>query len=265
MYRLLALFFLLPLFFLSCRKEKEVIDNTTASDNNTAENYFSDMFKVVDEVSANTDGIRDISIGCIDTIIVDTTSTPRRITIDFGTDNCTGYDLRVRKGKIHVTYTGRYRETGTVITVTPENFSVDGFQLSGSKTITNQGPNTNGQISFDINVQGSLTAPANAYTISWNSQRTRTWVTGADTPTIWDDEYLITGSATGTNRLGQNYSMTITEALRAVVGCRWIVSGRVQLTPANAQVRTINFGNGDCNGGFTVEVGDETFEFLGGN
>jgi hypothetical protein len=260
---ILTLFIALAL--ASCRKEKEAIDNTTASDNNIAENYFSDMFKVVDEVSSNTDGIRDISIGCIDTILIDTTSSPKRITIDFGTDNCTGYDLRVRKGKIHVTYTGRYRETGTVITVTPENFTVDGFLLQGTKTITNQGPDANGNIAFSINVQGSVTAPANAYTTSWNSQRTRTWVEGADTPTIWDDEYLITGSATGVNRFGESYSMTITDALRAVVGCRWIVSGRLQLTPANAETRTIDFGNGDCNGGFTVQVGNETFQILGGN
>ncbi|MFN0032895.1 MAG: hypothetical protein ACKVOR_12110, partial [Flavobacteriales bacterium] len=125
----------------SCRKEREVVDNTFASDNSTAENMFSDLYKVVDDVSAQTEGIREDGIGCIDTVIVDTTSVPKSITIDFGTDDCVGEDGRIRKGIIFVTYTGRYRDEGTVITVTPQNYTVNGYSVSGTKVITNMGLN----------------------------------------------------------------------------------------------------------------------------
>lgn len=252
-------------FTAACRKEKTDIDNTVTQDNSTAENYFSDMFKVVDDVSANTQGIRDISIGCIDTIIVDTTASPRTMTVDFGTDDCVGNDLRIRKGKLHITYTGRYRDPGTVITVTPENYTVDGFLLQGTKTITNNGTNSAGQLYFSVSVNGSITAPGNLYTITWNSTRTRTWIAGANTAMILDDVYEITGNATGTNRFGIGYTMTIQTPLRAELACRWLTQGVILMQPSGAPDRSINFGNGECNNGFTVTVGDNSYEINGGN
>lgn len=242
-----------------CRRDKkESIGNTVAIDNSTAENLFSDLFKVVDNVSSNEDGIRDTEIGCIDTIIVDTLSNPRTVIIDFGNDNCTGEDGRIRKGQIHISYTGRYRETGSVITITPQNYTVNGYTLSGTKTITNMGMNSLDHMYFNIEVEGSITAPGNAWTSQWSSVRTRTWIEGESTPTIWDDAYLITGSAEGTNRNGLEYSIVINNSLRAEVGCRWIVSGSMTLTPNGYDPRVIDFGNGECNNGFTVTLNGET-------
>jgi hypothetical protein len=130
--------FAIAALIVSCRKEKrDTLGSSISTDNNTAENLFSDMFKVVDEVSLNTAGIREDLIGCIDTIIVDTTSNPKTVLIDFGNNDCTGNDGRVRKGKLNITYTGRYREEGTVITITPENYTVNGHLVQGQKTITN--------------------------------------------------------------------------------------------------------------------------------
>jgi hypothetical protein len=267
MKNLLMLLTAVALFSIAaCRKDREnTVDNTVTQDNSTAENYFSDLYKVVDDVSANTEGIRDYTIGCIDTIIVDTTSSPRMVTVDFGTDDCVGQDLRIRKGKIHITYTGRYRDAGTIITVTPENYTVDGYLIQGTKTITNQGTDANGHKYFSVVVNGSITAPANAYTITWNSTRTRTWVEGSNTATIWDDVYEITGSASGVGRSGNDYSIQITQALRAEIGCRWIVQGKLLITPENADARTVDFGTGDCNAGFTVTVGTTSYPINGGN
>lgn len=264
---LLGLAALICLSIISCRKDRQNKDwdNTSTQDNSLAENYFSDVYKVVDDVSSNTTGIKDITIGCIDTIIVDTTSNPRTILVDFGTDDCTGTDLRVRKGKLHITYTGRYRTQGTVITITPENYTVDGYLIQGTKTITNNGLNANGKPYFTVNVNGSITAPSNAYTVTWNSTRTRTWISGNNTATIWDDVYEITGSASGTNRNGSPYSMTIQTPLRAEIGCRWIVSGVINMQPQDGQLRVINFGSGDCNNGFTVTVDGNTSTYFGGN
>ncbi len=252
----------------ACRKDKEkVFDNSFARDNNEAENLFSDLYKVVDDVSGQTDGIREDGIGCIDTIIVDTVSVPRSITIDFGTDDCVGEDGRIRNGIIFVTYTGRYRDEGTVITVTPQNYTVNSYAVNGTKVITNMGMNDIEQPYFSIEVDGSITAPGNAWTTTWNSSRTRTWVEGYDenSNTIWDDVYEITGGAEGVNRFGNPYSIGITNALRVEIGCPWIVSGVLTITPQEADTRTVNFGSGDCNNGFTVTVNGETEEFNGGD
>lgn len=248
----------------ACRKDRNTNDNS-AVDNSNAENLFSDMYKVVDDVSAQADGIREDNIGCIDTIIVDTTAWPRTVLIDFGTDNCLGEDGRVRNGQILVTYTGRYRDEGTVITVTPQNYTINGYALSGTKVITNLGLNGQGVPHYSVVVDGEIAAPGNIWQSSWQSSRIRTWVEGSTTLTPWDDAYEITGSATGINRNDVAYSMSITSPLRAEIGCPWLVSGIVQISPEGNDERTVNFGSGDCNNGFTVTVGDEVYTFGSGD
>ena len=250
---------------VACRKERETFDNTVARDNQVAETYFSDLYKVVEDISANTEGIRYYSLGCIDTVIVDTTSTPRSVLIDFGNDDCVGTDGRIRKGTILVTYSGRYREVGTVITVTPQTYTVNGYAITGTKTITNAGTNTQGQPYFTIEVNGTITAPANAYDITWQSTRTRTWVEGYNTLALLDDAYEITGSASGVNRFGNPYTMNITSALRAEIGCPWLVRGVFTITPEDGEMRSINFGSGDCNAGYVITVNGTDYPINGGN
>lgn len=256
---------LVCLAIVSCKKEKLSFDNTVARDNHASETYFNDLYKVVEDISANTDGVRDYNLGCIDTVIVDTLASPKRIWVDFGQDECVGNDGRVRKGAVLITYTGRYREEGTVIVVTPETYSVNGFAITGQKTITNLGLNSLGQPHFSIEVEGEVTAPANAYTLSWNSSRTRTWVEGFNTPELWDDAYEITGSASGINRFGNAYTATILQPLRAEIECPWIVSGTFSITPEDANTRIIDFGNGDCNAGYVITVDGTDYPINGGN
>jgi hypothetical protein len=255
------LLIVLSALIISCRKEKrDTLGSGISTDNNTAENLFSDMFKVVDNVSSNTPGIREDLIGCIDTIIIDTTSNPKTILIDFGTDDCIGNDGRIRKGILHVSYSGRYREEGTVITITPENYTVNGNLVQGQKRIENLGTNSSGQLHFAISANGTVTAPGNAWSISWTANRTRTWVEGQSTLNWLDDVYEITGSGSGVNRNGIPYTMTITQALRAKLSCAWLVSGSITLQPEDYEARYIDFGNGTCDSGFTVTVDDETYQ-----
>ena len=255
------LFIALATLIISCRKEKrDTLGSGISTDNNTAENLFSDMFKVVDNVSMNTPGIREDLIGCIDTIIVDTTSNLKSILIDFGNDDCIGNDGRIRKGKLYVTYTGRYRDTGTIITITPENYTVNGNLVQGQKRIENLGFNSNGQLHFSIYANGTVTAPGNAWSISWTANRTRTWVEGQNTLTWMDDVYEITGNGSGVNRNGISYTTSITQALRAKLNCAWLVSGSITLQPQDYEARYIDFGNGACDSGFTVTVNDETYQ-----
>jgi hypothetical protein len=245
----------------SCRKERrDTIGSSISTDHNTAENLFSDMFKVVDDVSMNTEGIREDLIGCIDTIIVDTTSNPKTVLIDFGNNDCAGYDGRVRMGKLHITYTGRYREVGTEITITPENYTVNGNLIEGQKIIENLGLNANGQLHYSVVAWGTVTSPGNAWTVTWQAERTRTWVEGQSTPTLLDDVYEITGYGSGVNRNGVPYSSVITQPLRAEIGCPWIVSGSITIEPENYATRYIDFGDGACNSSFTLTVNNQEYQ-----
>jgi hypothetical protein len=259
--KIIILFIAIATLAASCRKERrDTLGSSISTDNNTAENMFSDMFKVVNDISSETEGIREDLIGCIDTIIVDTLSNPKTILIDFGDDDCAGYDGRTRKGTLFITYTGRYREPGTTITITPDNYSVNGYLLQGQKTIENLGLNASGQLHYAITVSGTVTAPDNSWTISYEANRVRTWIEGQTTLMLWDDVYEINGSGSGINRNGVAYTSTITYPLRAQVGCNWIVSGRITVEPEGYATRYINFGLGECDSGFTVTVNGNVYQ-----
>ena len=176
--RFFALFAIMTLFsmsFFSCKKWRDNRDTTIIKDQNVIEGLFDDLFKIVDQASNSTAGIKTLDDPCIDAITVDTASTPKVMVIDYGTDDCASSDGRVRKGILTITYTGRYRTPGTIITVAPENFSIDGYTINGSKTIVNEGLNTQGQPQFSITVSASITAPNNEWAATWNGNRTRTW------------------------------------------------------------------------------------------
>lgn len=253
---------LATIFAVSCKKDKDQNYSVYSSqDNSRAEDVFNDIFKVVDEVASDTEGIRaGGGDSCIDAVTVDTTATPMTLIIDFGSDECEGADGRVRKGIIHVSFTGRYREVGTVITYDPQGYTVDGFEVDGTKVITNLGENEAGNLEFAIEVSDVvITAPDNAYEITWESNRIREWVEGENSWFLIDDVYEITGSASGVNRNGVAYTANITEALRAEVVCPYLVSGVLEITPDGRETRILDFGGGECNNTATVTVAGQTF------
>lgn len=249
----------LALAFTACRKnsdDRPDADTSAATDQSRAEDIFTDMLAVVDQ-AVKDNGLRDL---CNPEVSFDTVSTPRTITIDFGEQNCTAANGRLRRGKIQVSYTGRYRDAGTVITITPEGYFVNNNQVTGVKTVTNMGLNASDQPWFTVTVNGAITAGDGSWTATHQAQRVRTWIAGYSTPALLDDVYLITGSGNGVNRNGVAYTSQITQALRVELGCSWrLVRGTVTVTPTGLLPRTIDYGDGACDGTFTVSVGGRTF------
>lgn len=245
----------------SCRKEDETpldLDITSAGDNARAEDAFNDMLRAVDD-AAESNGLRDASDACAPVVTFDTIAVPHTMTIDFGPVNCTATNGRLRRGVINVTFTGRYRDPGTVITITPQGYHVNDHLVQGTKTVTNLGLNGDGDPYFSVSVNGSVTAPDGSWTATHQAQRIRTWTAGDDTATPFDDVYLITGSGSGVNRSGNAYTVSITQALRVAVGCPWITAGSVQVVPDGKPARTIDWGGGTCDGTFTVAVNGNTY------
>lgn len=249
----------LALGLMACRKEKTEapdMDFAAASDNSRAEDVFTDMLAQVDK-AVKDNGLRDL---CDPTVTFDTTSTPRTITLDFGDVNCTATNGRLRRGRILVSYTGRYRDAGTVITITPQDYYVNNNLVTGVKTVTNMGLNANDQPWFNVTVNGAITAADGSWTATHQAQRVRTWIQGSGTAALADDVYLITGGGSGVNRNGVAYTSTITQAVRAEMGCAFhLVSGTVVVSPQGRPARTIDYGNGACDGTFTVTVNGQTF------
>ncbi len=202
-----------------------------------------------------------ILLGDCAVVTKDTLSDPKKITIDFGT-GCTGRNGVIRKGKIIITHTGRYRAPGTVIHIVSENYYVNDKKVDIDRTITNEGENTSGHLVYTIHSERHVTFPDGSVCNS-TADKTREWIEGADTPDFADDVYQVTGTGTHTSKRGIVYDVTTVTPLIRKVSCHEFVSGEVKIVRNGNRTRygTINFGTGDCDDVATVTLDNgKTFE-----
>jgi len=194
---------------------------------------------------------------CPTITVVSSPNYPKDITVDYGT-GCNLNANRVRSGVIHIHATGPYRTQGSVLTVTFTNFYINGNLIEGTKTVTNNGLNSNNHISFSVVlVGGKLTKPDGSW-IAHEFTRTREWIAGSNTPRIKaDDVYSITGGATGSNSAGLTFTRTITKPITVALNCDWNEAGTVQTVyTKNGSSKTVvlDFGDGTCDNVATVSV-----------
>lgn len=255
------------IFMISCNKEEEIQteDTSISQEDAFAESVFNRVSDIADEAySMSTGNLKStesdpIILSACATVIIDTSVMPRVLTVDFGDTNCLCLDGRYRRGKIMVTFNGRYRHPGTVITTGFDEYHVNDNKVDGSKVVTNMGPNEDGNIYFTIEVIGVIYKANNGGVVSWNSSQEREWIQGYDTPNRWDDIYLITGTADGVKEDGYTWEREIINPLRVELACRFIVSGTVEIRPQDRPVRLLDYGNGDCDNIATVLVNGVTY------
>jgi hypothetical protein len=246
------------LIFNSCKKDdsssttnNQIKPPTTpnvakaATENATIDGAFTDAFRQVDKAAKenNVKGVN--SCPTVTFIPADLTTYPKDLTIDFGT-SCTGTDGVIRSGQILVHLTKCYIDSGSVTTVTFNNYYVNGNKITGTEIITNEGKNTAGHPVFEVQVQNG-----NLYSISgvttYNSVQQREWISGYNTLLDpMDDVYLITGTASGVTTDGTAYTVTITSPLQVALNCAWIESGTLDITESGIPVITLDYGTGNC-------------------
>ncbi len=252
-------------FTSSCNKEEvKDPDNTTFSSSDAlAESLFDNVTNIANEAyERGAGGLKSTDegyflSGCA-TVTLDTAASPKVLTIDFGDENCLCQDGRYRRGKILVSFTGRYWWPNTVITYGFDNYFVNDNQVDGTKVVTNMGFNDNGHLSWDIQVLGIINL-ANGGTLTWNASKEREWIAGFDTWNPLDDIYLITGTSEGIRPSGETWTRVIVNPLQVNIGCRWIVSGTMEITPEGLPTRFFDWGNGECDNIATVLVNGVTY------
>jgi len=254
-------------FYLnSCDQEARDNDTSVAYDNGLAEQIFSDVKAISDQASSGqlTTFIPDYQEGLLSgcaTVTLDNTSTPKKITVDFGSANCLCNDQRTRRGKIIITYTGAYRDSGTVINISFEDYYVNDNQVLGVKTITNNGTNSSGHLNYTVVVDGKI-KKADGDSIIWKSTRNNEWIEGSATPALLDDVYLITGNASGVSASGLPFTVTITKALRKEIGFKHFVSGTIEIEPQGKFKRILDYGDGTRDNKATVTINNRTFDII---
>lgn len=249
----------MALNFAACRKIKNEKDTDTSisQDNALGEFMYADASNIADDASEVNSGDNlgnyKTASNCA-TVTKDTFSNPKTITIDFGSTNCLCADGRNRRGKILISYTGKYRDVGSVRTITFDNYHVNDNKIMGSKAIQNMGLNASNQSYFNISVNGLIIKANTGDSVSWNSTRVRTWLQGESTQIWADDVYQITGTGNGQRANGAQYTMSIINPIIKANACNWIQQGKIELQPIGGNLRTIDYGNGNCDDQATVTI-----------
>jgi hypothetical protein len=145
-------------------------------------------------------------------------------------------------------------------TVTFDNYYFNGIRVGGKKELKNLGLNSNQNMEFSIKLDtGKLTLP-DGKTIERSFAHKREWLAGWGTKTIWDDECLITGTATGKNINGISYTNTILTALHWKRVCEFLVSGVIQIARVGLDPVELDYGQGECDANATLKIGDQIKE-----
>jgi len=252
---------ILTVLFYSCEKIEEIESTQCTQDHLTAEQIFNDAGRMVE--NGFTDNGQNKGCASYSLLNADTTNIDTLI-IDFGATNtlCEG---KLRNGKIIVTYTGKYRDSLSVITTSFDNYHVDYNLVQGERIITNQGRNNKGNMWFTIEVNNASINTTNG-TINWESSRVREWVSGQNTYfNISDDRYMITGNASGNSVNGNAFTMEITDSLEVDLGCLptcIIKSGKAKVYPNGYADRIINYGDSICDCNFDVTINGITYPIV---
>ncbi|OFX70683.1 MAG: hypothetical protein A2X12_09025 [Bacteroidetes bacterium GWE2_29_8] len=255
--------------FISCTKtEDENIDdinidlNTNyteevqaAEDNATAENLSNEVFNIIDDASKSSNNSLNNYKKLDGTDSIKITKEDHLISIDFGNGYLTKKG-RLIAGKISASYNGKYLDSlaGYNCYITFENFSIDNNSIKGFKSINGKGL-INGNLTYELSAVDTITLANNEGTITWNTERVRTWTKGANTPINWlDDEYSITGSSSGISKDNKAYNVDVVTPLIIKTECKYITQGSLKLTVSGKKPITIDYGSGDCDDKATVTV-----------
>lgn len=172
---------------------------------------------------------------------------PRIITIDYGPENIEVEKKQKKtfllRGTVIIKKTGKYRKQGSTRTVSFKNFYVNDFKIVGSKVYTNMGLNDNGNFVFKRVVNLKAT-DANHFWRKRKVRKERELIFGADTKEWKDNQYMVTGEASGSNSKKWEWTRTIVEPLHRYSSYRYPVSGVVKIENPK-KTFWIDYGTGE--------------------
>ncbi len=186
------------------------------------------------------------------------------ITIDYGTGVTT--DGVTRKGQIIITYSGKRLQPGSTRTITFNNYYRNDVKVAGTYDVSvtdSTKTSTDITVTFDHVTNLTLTFKDNT-TILRSATFTAVWDYKINTPLQSTITHKAGGVATGTNRLGKEYAMSITKDIVYRADCFASgfflpVSGAKAITVVTTQrVYTIDYGTTTCDNTVTVTVNGKT-------
>jgi hypothetical protein len=263
--RIITLTLLAMVFTTSCRKELQE-SLQSAQDNAQIETEYAQLYEVVTDYAAN-----DVRTGKTDDYILPSgavvTFTDTTFDDGDGVDFYINYgpldhganykgilckDGRYRAGVVHVGLTDHWSSTPCILTIaisSADNYYVGNgtkmYKLTGTKEV-----NRTSATSYAVTVTDASLQTDNG-TAYWEATRNITQTHDAGQGWL-NDEYTISGSATGTNANGVTFTaQTITPLVKKLsIGClSTFVAGELVITNSNGKVLSVDYdvyGNQEC-------------------
>ena len=282
---ILSIFFffsILLILFNQCKKDElqneAPVNIAATNDNSLSENIFNQISQDINTIlndqinsipNKNKGGDKpqpppknnkpNISLYPFDTL-----TWPKLLEINYGDTNKIGDDNNIRRGTILASYSGKVKNQGTEITITFNNYYINNYKVEGTKTIKNEGKNMQHQMVFSETITNAKITKPDGTVIQWSETNEKTWIAGESTVNnVNDDEYSITGTRSGTDSNGKNYTVNIISPLDILVGCQWIRKGKINFTIENYPYPVIiDYGNGNCDADATLTINNKTINII---
>jgi hypothetical protein len=187
------------------------------------------------------------------------------ITIAYPADgSCKDSRGVARKGKIIITYTGPRFAVNSKIVTTFADFFIAGVKVEGTHTLTNVTPTNQAYPRFNVLITDGKLTFLTGKTVTRTQNITREWQRATNP---LEDKWVLLkdGTATGTNRDGKEYLMTITKDLVYSRPCQ--ISNKVFIAVsgektfvADNKLLTLNYGDGSCDNKVTITINGKSTE-----
>jgi hypothetical protein len=246
--------FSVALIFTACKK-----DNSTSTDYTSEVSTQSDdesRFSSESDAVANDanaamateayfNARTSLNVICDATIVADTVSNPRTLTITYNGTNCLGNRTRTGVVVLSIPAGIRWKNAGAAITMDIQNLKIT--RLSDSKSITINGSavmtNVSGGLLINLPYLQSIihTVTSAGVTVTFDNNTQRSWQISRKRVFTYNNGVVITETGThtdgtntgiaewGTNRFGNAFTSTILEPIVVRQDCSFrIVSGKIQ-------------------------------------
>jgi len=258
--------------FSSCEKDvqENPVNNLTTATDYTAMVGILDLAKLDDATEGDAlKSAAELDFGpCFVVTIHDNDSEdfwPRSWTFSYADEECVDCFGNTKLGSVHVFLTDFWKKEGSSRTITFEDFSINGNKLEGTRNILNTGFNDLQNLTFERSFQDASYSTADNATMSWESNRNVEMIAGSETFLAADDEYMVSGGASGTNFEGKAFTVSITDELHYKKCSLFPVSGGISIEVEGESVIYINYGDGECDYLAEQTVDDVITEITLGN
>jgi len=247
--------------FISCKDDALSLDNEIASKdldkaitqteiedvsegvNDIVENAYLELENGAASKSENEKNMEQTFFPECLTITKVITDDHKSVTLDYG-DGCMTRNDNFLSGIIKMEISYNNSDQTVSVDYGFDNFYFNNKKVEGEVHKLRMRNNENGYPQSVINRDITITWEDESF-VSIKGERTREWIEGFEND-IWSDNvFLVTGTWTITQKDGTIRNVTITEALKRVMACKFLVSGVVEIQK-NDNSLSLNFGDGEC-------------------